>query len=101
MPQRQFWAQQLPCRVRFELHENPLKADADPTLTMTIFDQEGATMERQAASVPTGFVPWALHEVVLATMEAYEAATPKDAVSAFKRTCAAWREDVRQLGLHT
>lgn len=99
MPQRQFWTSQHPCRVSFVLHENPQKPAADPTLSMTVYDQEGAMMVRQATSLPTGFVPWAMADTVKQAMEAYSVSTPEDAVKAFKGAAAEWREDVRQLGL--
>lgn len=99
MPQRQFWSAQHPCRVSFVLHENPMKPGSDPSLSMTVYDQEGKSMERLVVTLPTGFVPWAMADCVKQAMEAYEAATPAKAAKAFKACAADWREDCKQLGL--
>lgn len=99
MPQREFWARQHPCRIKFEVHESPTAVDLDPTMTLTIFDQEARPMVRAAASLPVGFAEFAVPDVVKAAFEAYSASTPEDARRAFLRTCAAWKRDVKQLGL--
>lgn len=99
MPQRQLWATAHATRLKLELHENPLRAEVDPTITYTVYDQGGKFMSRAATSLPTGFVPWALSDVALQTALAYCNHTPEVARRAFLATAASWRDDVRQLGL--
>lgn len=99
MPQRQFWTMQHPCRIKWELHESPVDPEKDPTVTLTIFDQEAKAMVRTSATLPVGFTEFAIPDVVKQSMEAYSSATPEDARLAFLRCAAAWRTDVRQLGL--
>jgi hypothetical protein len=64
---------------------------------MSVLDQSGKSMAWAGGFVPAGFAAWAFSDAVRAGMEAFELATPQDAVNAFTRARTEWLRGARDL----
>lgn len=99
MPQRAFWTERHACSLTFELTLDPQRPDTDPLAVVKVYDQAREVMAFGGTHLPQGFATYALNDAVKAATEAFEMAEPADVIRAFQRTAAAWRSDVKQLGL--
>lgn len=95
MPQRQFWTNEWPTKITFALAVKPDDPEADPSGTVTVFNQSGQRMLTRTSTIPAGFAAWAFADACRAGMEGWELGGPEDAERAFTRVLAQWRRDAR------
>lgn len=101
MPQREFWTQRHPIRVRWTYDIDPLRPEGSATLLVEVIDQAGEAMERRSVKVPDQVLDEAVPDIVARTWFAYLHGESGDVETSASAGAQAWRlEEIRRLRSH-